>query len=155
MSQPPEPDCYNCTLQARTDAPPRDRVLRTDHWQVSHAFAVAQPGWLVLAPTGGHVTSFADLSDQAAAELGPLLQRLSRALEPVTGCVKTYQMQFSEAEGYAHLHVHLVPRMPDQSPEAIGPRVFSLMVDDPERVVDEKRRDEIALALRRELAGAG
>jgi hypothetical protein len=53
-----------------------------------------------LARRPRHVTSFAHLSPQAG-EFGDVLHRLSRALETVTGCVKTYVMQFSEAEGYS------------------------------------------------------
>ena len=35
-------------------------------------------------------------------------------------------MLFAEAEGFGHLHVHVVPRMPDFESEALGPRVFAL-----------------------------
>lgn len=141
------PGCFNCDLQQSADPPPRDRVLSSAHWWVGHAFNVTQPGWLVLVPTR-HVTAMAELSDAEAAELGPLIRDLSRALATVTGCVKTYQMQFSEAEGYEHLHVHLVPRLPEQPPEATGPAVFSLMTDDESQWLPEHHRDEIARAVR-------
>lgn len=49
---------------------------------------------------------------------------MSKALDQVTGCVKTYLMQFFEAEGYSHLRLHLVPRMPDHPEHARGPSVF-------------------------------
>jgi diadenosine tetraphosphate (Ap4A) HIT family hydrolase len=61
---------------------------------------------------------------------GGLVRRLGAALEAVTGCVKTYLMQFSEAEGFSHLHLHLVPRLPDHPDDARGPRVFADMTDD-------------------------
>ncbi len=57
-------------------------------------------------------------------------------------------MQFSEAEGFSHLHVHLVPRMPDQPLEARGPGVFSHLTDDQDAWIPEDRRDELALSLR-------
>lgn len=66
----------------------------------------------------------------AAAELGPLIRDLSRALEEITGSVKTYVMQFAEAEGFAHLHVHLVPRAADHPDDAKGPRVFAFLSED-------------------------
>ncbi|MEO5743215.1 MAG: hypothetical protein ABIQ53_01325 [Terracoccus sp.] len=47
-------------------------------------------------------------------EVGGLVHRLSSALGQVTGCVKTYLMKFSEAEGFAHPHVRVVP--PDAGP---------------------------------------
>jgi diadenosine tetraphosphate (Ap4A) HIT family hydrolase len=70
------------------------------------------------------------------------------ALESVTGCVKTYLMQFSEAEGFSHLHLHLVPRMADQPESARGPRVFTYLGADEHRRVAEAERDAIALRLR-------
>ena len=127
--------------------PPRDNVISTTHWRVAHAFNVTLPGWLVLVPRW-HATSFTDLSRQAAGELGLLLHDLSGALETVTGCVKTYMMQFSEAEGYAHLHVHLVPRLPGHPAEAIGPGVFTYMTDDQTEWLPESERDSVARAVR-------
>ena len=56
-----------------------------------------------------------------ADDLGGLVRSLGTALEAVTGCVKTYLMQFSEAEGFSHLHLHLVPRLPDHPEDARGP----------------------------------
>ncbi|QZY30198.1 HIT family protein [Nocardioides coralli] len=143
-------DCYACGQLALAEPPPREDVLRTDHWRVAHAFNITLPGWLVVLPTR-HITAFTDLHPEAAAELGTLVHRLSRALEAVTGCVKTYLMQFSEAEGYSHLHLHLVPRAVDHPDEARGPRVFSFLSDDEDDWLPEAERDEIALAVRRAL----
>ena len=142
-----EPGCYPCDQQARTDLPPREDVVHSEHWRVVHAFDSSLPGWLVLLPTR-HVRSFTDLAPAAADELGGLVRRLSVALESVTGCVKTYLMQFSEAEGFSHLHLHLVPRMADQPESARGPRVFTYLGADEQRRVAEAERDAIALRLR-------
>jgi diadenosine tetraphosphate (Ap4A) HIT family hydrolase len=101
------------------------------------------------------VTSFSQLSREAAEELGALTWRLSRALETVTGCVKTYAMQFSEAEGFSHLHVHLVPRSADHPADALGPEVFTLMTDDPHEWLPEAERDSVALAVRAALESGG
>jgi diadenosine tetraphosphate (Ap4A) HIT family hydrolase len=102
---------------------------------------------LVVVPTR-HVLTFADLAPEAADELGGLVRRLSRALEQVTGCVKTYLMQFSEADGFSHLHLHLVPRLADQPEDARGPRVFAYLTGDADRALPPDRCDELALALR-------
>lgn len=105
------------------------------------------PGWLVLLPTR-HVTSFTDLTPEAADELGGLIRCLGTGLEAVTGCEKTYLMQFSEAEGFSHLHLHLVPRMPDHPEGARGPRVFVYLTDDRAQWLPATERDTIALSLR-------
>lgn len=70
------------------------------------------------------MTSFTEVTPEAADELGGLVRRLGLALGTVTGCVKTYLMQFSEAQGFSHLHLHLAPRSADHPEEARGPRVF-------------------------------
>jgi len=141
------PGCYSCDQQAATARPPREDIVHTSHWRIAHAFNSTLPGWQVIVPTR-HVLSFTDLTPAAADELGGLVRRLSVALEQVTGCIKTYVMQFSEAEGFTHLHVHLVPRLPDHPPEARGPAVFSLMTGDESRWVPVARQDDLALALR-------
>jgi len=121
--------------------------VHTDHWRVAHAFNSTLPGWLVLLPTR-HITSFSELTPEAADELGGLVRRLGSALEAVTGCVKTYLMQFSEAEGFSHLHLHLVPRMADQPHDVRGPRVFAYLADDESERLPEAERDAIALSVR-------
>ncbi|MGI8666079.1 MAG: HIT family protein, partial [Jatrophihabitans sp.] len=56
--------------------------------------------------------------------------------------------QFSEAEGFSHLHVHLVPRLPDLPESARGPRVFSYLTDDQARWLSEAKLDTIAVSIR-------
>lgn len=144
-------DCYPCRQQQAGEPAPREDVIHTEHWRVAHAFNSTLPGWLVLVPTR-HVTAFAQLSAEAAAELGPLIRELSIALADVTDCVKTYVMQFAEAEGFAHLHIHLVPRTADQPDDAKGPRVFSLLSDDESQWLPEGTRDDVSLRLRAAMA---
>ena len=145
------PGCFSCDQQGAVSLSPRDDVLHTNHWRVAHAFNSTLPGWLVLLPIR-HVTSFTELTPEAADELGGLIRRLGAALEAVTGCVKTYLMQFSEAEGFSHLHLHLVPRLPDQPGDARGPRVFAYITDDQAKWLTPTERDTIAVSLREALA---
>jgi diadenosine tetraphosphate (Ap4A) HIT family hydrolase len=151
ISDDPVPGCFPCDQQAAASLPPREDVVHTDHWRVVHAFNSSLAGWLVLLPTR-HVTALTELTPQAADELGGLVRRVSTALEQVTGCLKTYLMQFSEAEGFSHLHLHLVPRMPDHPVEARGPKVFTYLSEDPARWLPEAELDAIALSVRAALA---
>jgi diadenosine tetraphosphate (Ap4A) HIT family hydrolase len=146
------PGCFSCDQQAKVSLPPRDDVVHTEHWRVAHAFNSTLPGWLVVLPAR-HVTSFTQLTAVAADELGGLVSRLSAALESVTGCVKTYLMQFSEAEGFSHLHLHLVPRQRDHPEDARGPKVFTYLTDDEAQWMPTTERDSIALAIRAALEG--
>jgi len=144
-------DCYSCQHNAAADLPPREAVAVTPHWRVVHSFNSSLPGWLVLVPRQ-HVDAFDELSSEAMAEMGGLVGDLSRALREVVGCEKTYVMQFSEAPGFSHLHVHLVPRMPDQPADRRGPAVFGYLGDDQEAWVPTAQMDRIALEVRAALA---
>ena len=140
-------DCFVCSENARSDLPPRERVVVTEHWRVAHAFDTSLPGWLVL-DAREHVTALDELPPAAHTELGDLLGRLSAALRARLGCPKTYVMQFSEAEGFGHLHVHLVPRPADLPQDAGGPGVFRYLGPGAEgEPVPEDERDRIALQL--------
>ncbi len=57
-------------------------------------------------------------------------------------------MQFSEAEGFSHLHLHLVPRLPDHPEDVRGPRVFAYMTDDQTQWLPVMECDTIALSIR-------
>ncbi|ASW53099.1 HIT family protein [Plantactinospora sp. KBS50] len=144
-------ECYTCGNNRRIDAlPARELVAADDHWRVAHAFDSALPGWLVLLPRR-HVTEIAELTDAEAASLGTWQVRLSRALHAVTGCSKTYLMQLAEKEGFAHVHFHVVPRMPDLPADRRGPAVFGYLNAAEGERLDEVRQDEIAAALRARL----
>jgi len=145
-------ECYPCKMTARgEDLPPRERILVQGGWRIALAFNSSLPGWLVLVPTR-HVTALHELSVEESEEMGLLARRASIALQQVTGCLKTYLMLFAEAEGFDHLHVHVVPRMPDFSDDVRGPRVFTFLSEDAATWIPEAAQDGLALDLRSALA---
>ena len=106
-------DCMTCELIAARDdgrAPPWDRIRRTAHWDVVHAFDTSIEGWIVVVARN-HVASVAELEYEAAVELGPLLRNLSRALVATVGCTKTYVVQFAEDPAPDH-----IGRAPEELP---------------------------------------
>ncbi|MHB8794842.1 MAG: HIT family protein [Candidatus Nanopelagicales bacterium] len=131
--------------------PSRELMHVEGGWRVALAFNATLPGWLVLVPLR-HVSALDDLTASEAGEFGLLARRASIALREVVGCEKTYLMLFAEAEGFSHLHVHMVPRMPDFAQEVLGPRVFAYMTDDEDRWLPEPERDALALLLRAAMA---
>jgi diadenosine tetraphosphate (Ap4A) HIT family hydrolase len=136
-------DCLSCDLERRTDPPPRERVYLGAHWRVAHAFGTALAGWLVVLPRR-HVLALDDLSEAEAAAFGPLLRAVTAALREVTGCAKTYVALFAEAEGFGHVHFHVVPRHADLDPQLRGPRIFALLGGDPARHVPDCDMDQLA-----------
>jgi diadenosine tetraphosphate (Ap4A) HIT family hydrolase len=150
----PETDCYSCQGNADIDRLPlRDRIAVDEFWRVAHAFDSALPGWLVLLPRR-HLTTIAELTDAEAASLGTWQVRLSQALRAVTNCMKTYVAQFAEAEGFAHVHFHIVPRPVDLAHELRGPRVFGLLGAGDRPQVGDAAMDKLATELSAQLAAA-
>ncbi|MEW1890668.1 HIT domain-containing protein [Streptomyces sp. IBSBF 3010] len=146
-------DCYTCGKEADFDnLPPRERVDHDQHWRVAHALNTAVPGWLVLLPRR-HVTAVHHLTDAEASALGIWQVKLSRALRSMTGCVKTYVAQFAEAEGFAHVHFHVVPRMADLPSAHRGPGVFELLRRPEQERVTTEEADRVAHVLRALLQG--
>lgn len=130
--------------------PPRDEIYVDDAWRVAHAIECSLPGWLVVVPRR-HVLVLDELDTSELATLGPILGRLTSALRAVTGCAKTYVALFAEAEGFAHVHIHVVPRMPDFTREQRGPRSLKAFLGASENAVPHEEMDRIALALREKL----
>src|SRR4051794_1035506 len=91
--------CRTCELVERRDgggAPPWDAIVRYRNWDLVHAFGTSLEGWLVLV-TRRHIATVAEMTDDEAAELGPLIKAVSVALAAAVGCAKTYVVQFAEA----------------------------------------------------------
>src|SRR5439155_13960934 len=103
--------CYSCRLNAADGValPIRERIFDDGNWRVVHAISSSLPGWLCVV-SRRHITTLSELSAAEAEALGPLLKRLSDALERVTGALKCYVMFFAEAPGFEHLHIHVAPR---------------------------------------------
>lgn len=143
--------CFTCSYNDLPERPIREEILQAQYWRLAHAFGTPVAGWLVLLPLR-HVVSVGALTAAEAAELGSLLADVSRAIEAVTGCQKTYVAMFAEKDGFGHVHFHLIPRPADLSPELRGPAVFDLLRTSFDRCLSEERADEVAESIKAELA---
>ncbi|MBK8904274.1 MAG: HIT domain-containing protein [Anaerolineaceae bacterium] len=131
-----------CELTERRDkgqAPLWDNIFRTRYWDVVHHFDTALPGWLVLVARR-HIAAVDEMSEAEAAELGVLLRDVSLALRQVTGCRKTYVLQFADHPSHPHVHVHVVPVMDDRPEDRRGPKIMGYV-----NVAAEERVDEAAM----------
>ncbi len=146
-------DCYTCELVAKRDsgeAPLWDSIVRTDHWDLCHAYNTRLLGWMVLV-SRRHLTALHEMNSAEAAELGTLMHQTSVALQHAVGCTKTYVMQFAEHPLHPHVHFHVVPRMPDQPAELNSTRVFGYMTDDLSERVSEAEMNRVSAEIRNHL----
>ncbi|MFO0782617.1 MAG: hypothetical protein U0636_02910 [Phycisphaerales bacterium] len=104
----PEQPCDICRIQEDAAQFGWLEAHRCDRWVVRHhPLPAPLVGWTFLG-TVRHVQGFADLDAVEADQVGPMLQRVSRAVRALTGCDRVYAIAFGQ--GAPHLHVHLIPR---------------------------------------------
>jgi diadenosine tetraphosphate (Ap4A) HIT family hydrolase len=58
-----------------------------------------------------------------------------------------YVALFAEAEGFEHVHFHVVPRSPDMDPGLRGPRLFGHLGGDRARHVPAQVMEPLALGI--------
>jgi diadenosine tetraphosphate (Ap4A) HIT family hydrolase len=137
--------CVLCDRARALDAEDPGWILRTDRWAVSIHPAMAVPGW-VAVQTVRHTEGLADMDRAEAAELGPLLSRVSQAVTQVTGSQRVYT--YSLGEGCAHTHILVGP--PTQ--ELRGAAFIAALLGRNESLIDAVAADHTALKLAGELS---
>jgi diadenosine tetraphosphate (Ap4A) HIT family hydrolase len=98
--------CLACDLTAGVQPLPGGTINRTAHWAVEHCIGPLGVGTLIVKPLR-HVTRFADLAPEEAADFGPLLHAVTRALGEELGPDQTYICEWSHA-GWVAGHIHFV-----------------------------------------------
>jgi diadenosine tetraphosphate (Ap4A) HIT family hydrolase len=91
---------------------------------------------------------WAELDEPESATLGPLLRDVTRALQTVLGCTKTYVALFAESKGFAHLHFHVLPRMAEWTDDELGPGAILKFGSGAGHRVAENTMDSLALLAR-------
>lgn len=133
-------ECYSCAQTMAESLPIRENIFCDGGWRVAHSFNSSLPGWLVIVPLR-HISSPDQMTNEESDALGRIIRDASVALKRITHCEKTYVMMFAEAEGFSHVHFHLVPRMSDLPAERRGPKVFAYLKETP---ISFAAQDEIA-----------
>jgi diadenosine tetraphosphate (Ap4A) HIT family hydrolase len=116
-------DCMACQLSSGELALPGGQIFRTRFWLVEHCIGPLGLGTLIVKPDR-HVTSVADLSEEEAAELGPLLWRTSQVARQLVEADQVYNCLWSHAGGEpVHIHYVVQPVTKEQMSEfaACGP----------------------------------
>ena len=112
LEQPvvPEPDRHgeagadSCDLCSRPDA---DFLWTDEHWRLSGTERPpGLPAVVLLFPRGHH--DLGDLPAERAAEIGPMLQRVERAVMSLGGISRVHVAKWGD--GAAHLHLWLLAR---------------------------------------------
>jgi diadenosine tetraphosphate (Ap4A) HIT family hydrolase len=136
-------ECVLCRRATTLDHP--GPLLRGEHWLVSTHPSVPAPGW-VAVQTLRHTEGLSRLDSAEAAELGPLLSRLSAAVTRVTGSERVYT--YSLGEGCPHTHILLGP----PRRELRGAAFLTGLLHRDDSLADETAAIDVARRLADELA---
>jgi diadenosine tetraphosphate (Ap4A) HIT family hydrolase len=99
-------DCMACQLSDGTLELPGGLIHRTRFWLVEHCIGPLGLGTMIVKPER-HVTSVADLSEDEAVELGPLLRHASSVARTLVHASQVYNCLWSHTGG-APVHIHYV-----------------------------------------------
>ncbi len=120
--------CLACDLNHGRQDLPGGRIHATDRWAVEHCIGPLGVGALIVKPLR-HCLRVADLTAQETAELGPLLQRTTSAIEAIVEPDQVYVCLWSHAEWTpGHIHFVLQPSWNNLSRDHDKPGPF-LQVD--------------------------
>jgi diadenosine tetraphosphate (Ap4A) HIT family hydrolase len=118
-------DCLACRANRGDLMPPGGVIYQDALWRLEHCLEpIPMVGWLILKPLR-HVETFADLTPDEAASLGPLARRITRAMTEVLAPARVYVCLYAEA--VSHVHFQLIPRYHETPREHWGPGVFDLL----------------------------
>ena len=118
-------DCLICRkhggeVQVPGGAIYEDNLFLAAHASIPESESQTYLGTILLEPKR-HAPGLADLTDQEAALLGPLIARLSKALKRSEGAEHIYLFVFGHHVD--HLHIWLLPRYPGTPRDYWGTRV--------------------------------
>jgi diadenosine tetraphosphate (Ap4A) HIT family hydrolase len=104
-------------------------------------------GWLVLV-LKRHAEALHNLSAEELGELATLQWRFAGLLRRELGCEKEYSACFAEAEGFKHIHFHLIARPHDLPGDLNGTRIFAMLKPEEREPVAPNEIAEFCASLR-------
>ncbi|MDQ1435346.1 MAG: adenylyltransferase [Actinomycetota bacterium] len=98
--------CLACDLAAGRRPLHGGSIHETAHWIVEHCVGPLGVGALLVKPAR-HVTSVGELSDDEAAQMGPLLRQAAGVVDEIVRPEQVYVGLWSHA-GRRRVHIHFV-----------------------------------------------
>lgn len=146
-------DCLCCDLTSGRLTAPGGAIHDSGHWRVDHCIDSLGVGTVIVKPVR-HVTSLGALAPEESAELGPLLQRVSEAVQELTDAEQVYACLWSHAGGVAgHIHfvVQPITRAQMEHYDRYGPHLQQAMFAADE-LLDRSAAEAFAARARERLA---
>jgi diadenosine tetraphosphate (Ap4A) HIT family hydrolase len=89
--------------------PPKDLIVHeTVHWRINQRVDARLPGYLMMAPKDPEATGFATIKPEALLEMGPVLAKVTGAVEMHLKPQHLYVGRYGHTGGH-NLHFHIIP----------------------------------------------
>jgi len=89
--------------------PPQDFVVfESLHWRINQRVDAKLPGYLMMAPKDLNAVSFSAIAAEALIEMGPLLAKVTKAIEKHLHPLHLYVARYGHMGGH-NLHFHIIP----------------------------------------------
>ena len=134
-------DCLPCDLEASDD---QDVVYRDDLFSCEVADGYDVPGWYILR-VRRHAEGWGALSDDEAAAVGVVSQRVAEAIRAATGASGAYFMSFGE--NYPHFHFLVIARPAELAPDLKSAGILALRADHRDRAAARAVASDVRLSL--------
>ena len=143
-------DCGTCRGVRGELGAPGGVIYEDELWHLDRIIRpIPMAGWLILKPKR-HIESISAMTLAEARGFGEISSRAGAALERVTGVKKVYLAVFGEAQKFAHIHAHVIPRPIALDDKHLGPLIVDLMRSDTD-LAPISEAERIVAAVRREL----
>ena len=138
----PNVDCILCAVCSKDRAVTKLEIYRTERWVASVNLHPYNPGHILLFPVR-HVADVRQLKKTEISELQPLqklcLDVLDAAYGPA-GYNVGYNIGRPAGASIEHLHLHIVPRFPNEAGFMDILSETRTIVEDPKKTVERLRR---------------
>lgn len=136
-------DCLSCKSNIGIKRiSPGIQIFESEYWIVEHAYPCSLEGWLVIV-LKRHCEEFHKLSKEEFLDLSFVQSKVISTIHQYFQSEKEYIFCFAEAEGFKHIHFHVVPKTKDFDPQFTGAKVFHYLKAPKENWVSKPRIIEI------------
>lgn len=143
--------CRSCDSNSGIERiSPGETIYEGEYWLVEHAYPTSLKGWTVIV-LKRHCEVMHELTADEYQELAVIQSMLVQSLKDVFNSKREYIFCFAEAEGFKHIHFHVVPKHDDFSDEYKGAKVFHYLKPKPEDVISKEIIIDICTTLKKQM----
>jgi diadenosine tetraphosphate (Ap4A) HIT family hydrolase len=144
-------NCKSCDSNSgKKRISPGSTIYEGNYWLVEHAFPTSLKGWTVIV-LKRHCEEMHNLSVNEFQELSSIQNMLIKSLKKIFKSKREYIFCFAEAEGFKHIHFHVVPKHNEFSDDFKGAKVFHYLKPKPEEILPETIIIDICDELKHEM----